>query len=147
MDVFVLSYLVTTWDAEETSERRFQVTAETVEWVGTAEELRAGQEDDLDVMEALETLCEGLAAHVDIGGGAAAHTRLRRFELDGGETLLGFSTEFLYVGKLSGHVESRGRPERGTRTTSFGDVGYWRMSRTLPGFLSGCTLTPAGRAW
>jgi hypothetical protein len=88
-----------------------------------------------------------LASHVDLGGGAAVSRRLRRVELADGETLLGVTFGFVYVGLPSGYVQSRGRPERGTRTTYFGDRGYWRMSRTLPGFLSRSYLTDAGKSW
>lgn len=63
------------------------------------------------------------------------------------ETLLGYSTLFVYVGLRSGYVESRGRPEAGTMTTGFGPRDYWRSVRSLPGFVSGATITAEGAAW
>jgi hypothetical protein len=64
------------------------------------------------------------------------------------DVLLGKSGDrFTYWGEPSGWVRVEGNPAIGTKDSEFGSRDYWRLSRTLPGFMDGTELTDAGRTW
>ena len=128
-----------------------------------AAELRA-VENLLDALEArgivfarphggeggLERVSLSRAALVGLAlGTCAKKTRkgTRAPKLAKGETLLGESDRFFYVGLPSGRVESRGRAERGAIAASFGDRAYWRYAQTIPNFVEEVRLTGAGKTW
>ncbi len=56
---------------------------------------------------------------------------------------LATSENFDYFLRENAVVISYGKVERGTRTTNFGDLDYWRAMLTRPDFLKGIRLEPA----
>ena len=138
-------------------------SATVVEPVFGAAELRA-VENLLDALEArgivfarphggeggLERVDLSRAALVGLALGIGAKKTSKRTgkpKLAEGETLLGESEGFFYVGLPSGRVESRGRSERGAIAASFGDRTYWRYAQTIPSFARDLRLTDAGKTW
>ena len=103
-----------------------------------------GGEGGLERVDLSRAALVGLA----LGTGAKkTRERTSKPKLADGETLLGESERFFYVGHPSGWVESRGRAEHGTNSTVFGGRDYWRHAQTIPSFTRDLRLTDAGKTW